>query len=88
MKPTLTPHPLQPVTLKDVVIDDVFWSPWLHTLREVTLPDVLDKFEQTGALANFDRVRDHQTGGHAGPLVRWTGLRDNARGCRYAGCLP
>ncbi len=67
MNPTLTPHPLQPVALKDVVIDDAFWSPRLQTLREVTLPDVLNKFEQAGAMANFDRVRDHQTGGHAGP---------------------
>ena len=63
----LSPHALSPVPLQDVSIDDPFWSPKLKTLREVTLPDVLAKFERDGALTNFDRVRDHQTGGHSGP---------------------
>lgn len=64
---TLTPHTLQAVALKDVVIDDPFWTPKLNIMRQVTLPDVFAKFERDGALTNFDRVRDGQTGGHGGP---------------------
>jgi DUF1680 family protein len=36
-------------------------------MRQVTLPDVFAKLEHDGALINFDRVRDGQTGGHGGP---------------------
>jgi DUF1680 family protein len=64
---TLTPHTLQAVALKEVVIDDPFWTPKLNTLRRVTLGDVFAKLEHDGALTNFDRVRDGQTGGHGGP---------------------
>ena len=64
---TLTPHTLQAAALKDVVINDPFWTPKLNIMRQVTLPDVFAKFERDGALANFDRVRDGQTGGHGGP---------------------
>jgi DUF1680 family protein len=64
---TLQPHTLQAVALKDVDIADPFWTPKLDIMRRVTLPDVFAKLEHDGALINFDRVRDGQTGGHGGP---------------------
>src|SRR5512136_2413222 len=61
------PHPIAPVQIRSVTIDDPFWSPKLEALRAVTLPDVLAKFEKDGALGNFDRIRDGASGPHAGP---------------------
>jgi DUF1680 family protein len=63
------PHPLTAVPIRQVTVDDPFWSPRLKLWREVTIPDCLTKFEKDrgGALNNFDRVRDGQGGGHAGP---------------------
>jgi len=65
----LKPHPLTPVPIQQVVIEDDFWSPKLKVWREVTIPDCFWKFENDrgGAINNFDRVRDGKTGGHAGP---------------------
>ena len=63
------PHPLTPVPIQQVIIQDDFWSPKLRVWREVTIPDCFTKFENDrgGAINNFDRVRDGQTGAHAGP---------------------
>jgi DUF1680 family protein len=62
-------HSLTAVPVRQVAIDDGFWSPKLKTWQDVTLPDCWDKFENDrgGAINNFDRVRDGQTGAHAGP---------------------
>jgi DUF1680 family protein len=62
-------RPLTPVPIRQVVIDDEFWSPKFKTWREVTIPDCWTKFENDrgGAINNFDRVHDGKTGGHAGP---------------------
>lgn len=59
--------PLRPVPVGQVTIDDGFWSPKLETWRTVTLPDILNKLEENGALTNFDRVRDGVPGEHGGP---------------------
>ena len=63
------PHPLIPVPIQQVSIEDDFWAPKLKVWREVTIPDCFTKFENDrgGAITNFDRVRDGKTGGHAGP---------------------
>ena len=63
------PPALTPVPIRQVTVDDEFWSPKRKVWREVTVPDCLTKFENDrgGALNNFDKVRDGQTGGHAGP---------------------
>ncbi|MCX8156022.1 MAG: glycoside hydrolase family 127 protein [Verrucomicrobiae bacterium] len=61
------PAPLTPVPVAQVVIEDAFWSPKLKVWREVTIPDCFAKFEQDGALTNFDRVREGRSGQHAGP---------------------
>ncbi len=66
-------HPLNPVPGPAVTIDDQFWSPKLALWRQTTINDCFDKFEKTGAFDNFDRVRDHQTGGHHGDPW-WDGL--------------
>lgn len=60
---------LTPVPIGQVRVDDAFWSPKIKVWREVTIPDCFDKFENDrgGTLNNFDRVRDGQSDGHAGP---------------------
>ena len=60
---------LAPVPIQSITIDDSFWSPKRKLWQQVTIPDCFDKFEKDrgGALNNFDRVRDGDTGGHAGP---------------------
>jgi DUF1680 family protein len=61
-------HPLKPVPIENVTIEDEFWTPKRDVWRSVTLWDCFRKFEehQGGVLNNFDRVRDGQKGGHAG----------------------
>ncbi len=65
----IQPHALSAVPIRQVVIEDDFWSPKLKVWREVTIGDCFTKFENDrgGAINNFDRVRDGKTGGHAGP---------------------
>jgi DUF1680 family protein len=59
---------LSPVPIRDVHIDDPFWSPKRETWRTVTIADCFDKFEKDGALTNFDKVRDGRIGAaHGGP---------------------
>jgi DUF1680 family protein len=62
-------HPLSPVPSHRVTIADEFWSPKLKVWQEVTIRDCFQKFENDrgGALNNFDKVRDGQKSGHAGP---------------------
>jgi len=64
-----TANQLTPVAIQSVKIEDAFWSPKRKVWQEVTIPDCFDKFDRDrgGALNNFDRVRDGQLDGHAGP---------------------
>jgi DUF1680 family protein len=65
--PTALPRRrLFPVTLANVHLDDAFWTPKLRILRSVTIHDVFEKFEHSGAFANFDRVAGGLQGGHSG----------------------
>ncbi|MGE4285472.1 MAG: glycoside hydrolase family 127 protein [Phycisphaerae bacterium] len=61
------PHALKSVPAQAVTIEDSFWSPKLEVWRSTTLTDVLDKFEESGAFRNFDRVAAGEKGGHEGP---------------------
>ena len=62
-------HHIEPVPSRQVKVTDSFWSPKLKIWQDVTIRDCFHKFENDrgGALNNFDKVRDGQTGGHAGP---------------------
>jgi DUF1680 family protein len=66
-------HTLTPVPMKNVSIDDAFWSSRISLWREKTIGDCFDKFEKVGAFHNFDRVAKGQTGGHEGAPF-WDGL--------------
>ncbi len=57
---------LSPVPISSVRVNDLFWSPKLDNWRNITLKDVLDKFEQEGAFGNFDRVAMGLAEGHKG----------------------
>ena len=65
------PHKLQPVPLKQVTINDPFWTPKRTTWQTVTILDAFTKFENDrgGAINNFDRVRDGEQG-HQPKLAR------------------
>ncbi len=63
----LTPHNLSSLPLRQVVVDDGFWSPEARSLAAGDLRDASTKFEKDGALANFDRSRDGEPAEHAGP---------------------
>jgi DUF1680 family protein len=60
-------HGLRAVPIQAVKIDDGFWSPKFDVWSRVTVQDVLDKFEKTGAFRNFDRVAGVLPGKHEGP---------------------
>lgn len=75
------PHRLSAVPIQQVVVEDDFWSPKLKVWREVTIPDCFAKFEQNGALTNFDRIRDGTGGKHAGPPWHDGLLYEMIRGC-------
>jgi DUF1680 family protein/sugar phosphate isomerase/epimerase/lysophospholipase L1-like esterase len=75
-------HTLAAVPLQQVALDDPFWSPRYKIWREVTIPDVLDKFEKGGAVDNFDHVAkgdDAKT--HRGPSFSDGLLYEVLRGC-------
>ena len=63
------PEQLAAVPIKQVTIEDEFWSGKRKIWQEVTIVDCFKKFENDrgGALNNFDRVRDGKTAAHAGP---------------------
>jgi DUF1680 family protein len=75
------PHRLSPVPIQQVAIQDNFWSPKLKVWREVTIPDCFAKFEQDGALTNFDKVRDGTGGKHGGPPWYDGLIYEMIRGC-------
>lgn len=64
---------LTPVPIKDVTIDDAFWSPKMKVWNTRTINDVFDKFEKYGGFRNFDRVAAGAKGGHQGDPW-WDGL--------------
>ena len=57
---------LVPVPIRDVTIDDAFWSPKIKVWNQKTIHDVFDKFEKYGGFRNFDRVAAGEKGGHQG----------------------
>jgi len=59
-------HVLEPVPIRDVQVTDAFWGPRLKLWSNKTVHDVLDKFEKSGALRNFDRVAGMESGGFEG----------------------
>lgn len=54
------------VPLTNIKISDKFWAPKLNVLQNVSVNDVLDKFESDGAVQNFDFVGDDKGGFHSG----------------------
>jgi DUF1680 family protein len=62
-------HRLAPVPVRQVQVDDEFWSPKRKVWQQTTIDDCFKKFDNhgDGAMSNFDRVRDGLSGGHAGP---------------------
>lgn len=72
---------LAPVPIKQVSLQDDFWSPKIKVWRDVTIPDCLAKFEKHGAIANFDKIRDGKGGEHGGPPWYDGLIYEMIRGC-------
>ena len=54
---------------KSVMITEGFWREHLNRIKEITVWDVLDKFEHDrgdGAIKNFEKVANGDTGNHVG----------------------
>jgi DUF1680 family protein len=67
MRPTTFKHQaVQNLPVRSVTIRDRFWEPKLKVLRDVTVHDVLNKFEHDGAMRNFDFVAVGEGGYHSG----------------------
>ena len=48
------PRRLSPLSFKDVVIDDCFWSPRIRVNREQSIPYEYDQCKETGRISGFD----------------------------------
>jgi hypothetical protein len=46
-------YPIEPVSLKQVKLNDAFWNPRIEINRAVTIPAVFQKCEETGRVENF-----------------------------------
>jgi DUF1680 family protein len=77
----LKSHPLTPVPIQQVVLEDDFWSPKRKVWREVTIPDCFAKFERDGAFTNFDKIRGGTAGDHGGPAWYDGLIYEMIRGC-------
>lgn len=60
------PARIEPVGIESVTIDDSFWKPRLETNRRVTIPHILDKNEETGRVANFEKAAGLREGPYEG----------------------
>ncbi|RYD27665.1 MAG: glycoside hydrolase family 127 protein, partial [Verrucomicrobiaceae bacterium] len=67
------PDALVPLAIKDVTINDGFWSPKISLWSSVTINDTFDKLDQHGGFTNFDRVAQGLSGNHSGEPW-WDGL--------------
>ena len=47
---------IQPLPLRDVIIDDAFWTPRITINREQTLDYQLHQCEETGRIGNYDKA--------------------------------
>ncbi|QGQ95446.1 glycoside hydrolase family 127 protein [Paenibacillus psychroresistens] len=66
LKTTYKYQKVSNIPVSNVKISDKFWAPKLKVLREVSIKDILDKFESDGAFRNFDFVREGKGGYHCG----------------------
>ncbi len=57
----------KPADIKNVVITDSFFKPYIEKIRNITVKDVFRKFIADGAIENYRRVTRGEKGGHAGP---------------------
>lgn len=58
--------PLAYPALRQVRLCDDRFAPWIEQICTITVPDVLDKFTEDGAIENYARVAAGLRGGHSG----------------------
>ena len=75
--------------LREVHIEDSFWSPWLDTVRTVMLPYVLDKMEEVGYAENYRDLAARNGAKHKGPPFSDGLLLESLRGaCDFLSLHP
>ncbi|MGH9401430.1 MAG: glycoside hydrolase family 127 protein [Terriglobia bacterium] len=72
------------IPLKQIVIDDKFWSPRLEVNRTKTLDHVYKELEATGCLRNFDIAAKKTTGTFGGPWWADSDVYKWLEGASYA----
>ncbi len=55
------------MSVSEVKINDGFWTPYIKNVREITLPYVFKKFEETGYMKNYKSVAENDGKQHEGP---------------------
>jgi len=56
----------QSLPLSSVRVTDPYWSAWQDKLVAVTLPHIREQMQNTGRIANFERVAKGEKGGFEG----------------------
>ena len=64
---SVAPTKTSEIPLKQIVIEDDFWSPRLQVNRTKTLDHVYQELETTGCIRNFDLAAGKATGSFGGP---------------------
>jgi len=59
-------YPIEPVPIKDVQLDDLFWAARIETNRTVSIPAVFKKCEETGRIDNFSKAAGLMKGEYRG----------------------
>jgi uncharacterized protein len=59
-------YPIKPVSFTDVKLADEFWTPRIVTNREVTIPEILKRCQETGRIDNFAVAAGLKKGRYAG----------------------
>ena len=53
--------------VRDVKLNDSFWTPYTEGIRDIMIPYCFDKFSETGYVANFESVAKKDGAKHIGP---------------------
>ena len=75
---------IREIPLKQIVIDDKFWSPRLEVNRTKTLDHVYQELEATGCIRNFDIAAKKVTGNFGGPWWADSDVYKWIEGASYA----
>ena len=50
----------QEVSFTEIQVEDDFWSPWIKTIQEATIPHLIDLAEEQGEIGNLRIIAGRQ----------------------------